>query len=464
MAGGVFLGRPNDEALTRSVYGEWAAGPDPDAGLFSGAFTAPFIGMKHGLDVAAAVTSDYLTEPLKEITPDFMDDWLDGQRREAHRNMVESRSDPKSMGAIGQALHAIGSVGVEGALGAVPGAFVGVATAGPAGAAVGAKTGAVTSIGALSAYDKYEELRLQGVDDSTAAKVAGITGSVMGVGAMLPAFMGQTLTKQIASGVGINVGLGFVERGGSAEVLKGAGYTEMAEHYQMLDGTAVLIDAALGAFFPLGGRVISRMSSRGVDVAMDANRTVNDQLRDPGLQTTPEGIDAKAAADAEVSRQIMEEGRTPDAIEVPPGVMDDTVPSPAIGELTARAARVMDELTVSEGGAPMAITESIFHTIKEAHRHTDDAVRKHEPQAKRVPDEQRVPPEKMDDQAIIDESMEQSVNKIVEEDPLRTVIDDEGRERAAGEFVAEAKKVLEDQHKEAALYKVAISCAIGVGL
>lgn len=450
MAGGAFLGRPEDEAFLRSAHGDWAIGPDPDVGLFTGAFSSVYGGVKHGLDVAGAFAADTLTDPIKAVAPNFVDDWLDGQRREVHQNLADSRADPRSIGTIGQAVHALGTVATEGAIGAVVGGV-----AGP----LGAKAGAVSAIGALSAYDKYDELIMAGVDDSTAMKVAGVTGAVMGVGAMLPAFLGSTLSKQVASGIGLNVGLGFAERGGSSAILEDAGYKDMADHYKMLDGSAIAVDAILGAFFPLGARVLNRVSLREVDTAMDANRTVSDQLRDPGLQTKPENIDAKAAADVEIARQLVEENRTPDAIEVPRGVMDETVPNPAILNITESAARAVDDLITSEGGASLKDIDSVFTRIADVYGRRDAAVR--EQQA--APKEQPVASEKMDDETIIENASDRAVTETIEKDPLRQVLDDEGQVRNAKDFVEEAKRNLEDQQKEASLYKVAIACAIGVG-
>ena len=174
-----------------------------EAGLFEGALTAPAIGVKHGLDVAASALAEAATPILKEITPDSMASWWDEQRRLAAESMKETRTDPRTVGAVGQIGHALGSVLTMGTIGA------------PLGIA-----GSVAAIGGLSGYDKYAELIDQGVDETTAAKVAGITGTVMGVGAALPPFLGGTIAKQIASGIGINVGLGFAERGGSAAILE----------------------------------------------------------------------------------------------------------------------------------------------------------------------------------------------------------------------------------------------------
>lgn len=450
MAGGAFLGRPEDEAFLRSSYGSWSNGPDPDVGLFTGAFISTYGGVKHGLDVAGAFAADTLTDPLKKIAPDFVDDWLDEQRREVHQNLVDSRADPRSIGVVGQAIHALGTVATEGTVGAVIGGV-----AGP----LGAKAGAVTAIGAMSAYDKYDELVMAGVDDSTAMKVAGVTGAVMSAGALLPAFLGSTLSKQVASGIGLNVGLGFAERGGSSAILEDAGYKDMAEHYKMLDGSAIAVDAVLGAFFPLGARVINKVSLREVDTAMDANRTVSEQLRDPGLQTKPENIDAKAAADAEVARQLVEEGRTPDNIDIPARVMDETVPNPAVLDLTERAAKAVDDLITSEGGASLIEIDNLFNKIKDVYSRRESVVTKQN----EVKRDQTVAAEKMNDEAVIEDASDRVVAETLEKDPLLQVLDDDGRERNASEFIEEARMVLEDQQKEASLYKVAIACAIGVG-
>jgi hypothetical protein len=417
---------------------------DVEPGLFSGALTAPVIGVKHGLDVAASAAAESFTPILKEITPDSMAAWWDEQRRLAAQSMKDTRTDPRTVGAIGQMGHAVASVLTEGAIGGI--------TAGP--------VGAVAAIGGLSGFDKYKELIDQKVDEATAAKVAGITGAVMGIGAALPPFLGGTLAKQIASGVGINVGLGIAERSGSAKVLEG--YPDIAQHYNALDGTALAIDAVLGAAFPLGARALrayGKPSIANVDDALDANRVVTEQTRDPALQATLEGIDRQRIVADDVSRQIME-GRPLSDVEVPAGVMDDTVPNDQVGAITAQAARAIDEMMVQEGGAGLRNVESDIATIAAAFKAGDDAAT---PAPKVMEDgaAPKAPPP--DAEVSPDQFTRNDANAIVEADPNMKAINEDGKAVDARQMLDDAEVKYQQEKQEASLFKVAVACAIGVG-
>jgi len=418
---------------------------EEEPGFFDGSLASPVVGLKHGLDVAASALSDVGTPILKEITPDSMASWWDEQRRMTHQSMKDTRTDPRTTGTLGQLGHAVGSIVSMGAIGGL--------TAGP--------VGAVGAIGSLSGYDKYNELRDQGVDAGTAAQVGGITGTVMGVGAALPAFLGGTLTKQIASGVGINVGLGIAERGGSAAVLEDQ-YPEIAQHYQMLDGTALAIDAVLGAAFPLGARALRAYdpTTAHVDDALAANRTVQEQTRDPALQTTLDGIERQRMAADEVTRQIVEEGRPLSDIEIPSRLMDDTVPNNHIGEITAQAARAIDELMVQEGGAGLRNVEADIAAVAAAFKSADDAVM---PAPKPLEDgaAPKTPPP--DAEVTPDQFTRSAAQEILNADPNMKAILEDGKEVNARQMIDEAEVKYQQEKREASLFKVAIACAIGVG-
>jgi hypothetical protein len=180
-----------------------------EAPWYQGIVSGAAMGVEHAFDVAEVA---YLSS--------------EENRDRAIAGVADSRPDPIRIGTAGQLLHGLTSVltygamgaakgaGIGGAMGAAAGAVTGpgaLVTAG-VGAAIGAKAGAATEIGFLSGYDKFLEQIAQGVDPSTAIKSAGITAGVMTAGAVIPAFMGVKLSTQVASGVGVNVGLGGIER------------------------------------------------------------------------------------------------------------------------------------------------------------------------------------------------------------------------------------------------------------
>lgn len=414
---------------------------DMDAGLFDGSLTTIPQGIKHVVDVAASATANAAMPVLEKVTPDSMTEWLDEQRRVANESMKATRTDPRTVGTVGQMLHGVSSV--------LTGGVIGGLTLGP--------IGAVGAIAGSTMFDKATELMDQGVDLGTAQKVGAVTGTVMGAGAALPPFLGGTLGKQIASGIGINIGLGVAERAGSAAILEDK-YAGIAQHYNALDGTAIAIDAVLGAAFPLGARALRRTVAQ-IDDAMDANRVVAEQSRDPALQATLEGIDRKLAVDMEVTRQIMEEGRPLGDIEIPANAMDDTVPNRAVGEAAAAAAKAIDDLMVQESGRGMGAVEADIAAMARAFN-----PERVEPEIK-TPDADKTtpPPPDIESEVSPDQFTKQAAQSIIDTDPNLKVVDENGKEMVAKDLLDQAEVRFKQEKQEAALFKVAVACAIGVG-
>lgn len=327
--------------------------PDPrEAGVFEGALTSPFVGVKHAWDIGAAGLADAVMPTLEKYTPEAASDWLKEQRAVAYNSMKETRADPMNMGVVAQVGHALGSVLTMGLAGGL--------IAGPAGAA--------GAIGGGSMYDKYKELRDQNVDRETALDVAGVTGAVMAVSSALPAFMGKTITTQVLSGIGMNVPLGMVERGGSSELLENAGYAEMAKHYKAMDGAAIAVDMVLGAAFPLGMRALRRnVPLAEMDSAMDANRTIANDNVHPALPGTLEDAAAVKAAEDSFARQLLEEGKTLEEIIVPSKVYENSVENPAVAKAAAEQVTAFNDLAAKEGYAPLNKMESDVDSMGRAY-------------------------------------------------------------------------------------------------
>jgi hypothetical protein len=449
---GLFGGDPVKEQQLRGTYGSWTDGPDPEVGVFTGALSAPFVGIKHGMDTAAAALADVSMPVLEKITPDAVGEWLNGQRRKAYQSMSDTRPDPSTMGIVAQIEHSVGSVLTMGAMGG----------------AVGGVPGAAAAIGGLSGYDKYKELRDQNIDESTAAKVAGVTGAVMGAGALLPAFMGQTIARQIASGVGLNVGLGMVERSGSGAILEDQ-YPAMASHYKTLDTSAIMIDAVLGAAFPLGARAMRKAprdtpTIAETDTALTANRGVVEQVRDPAIHSTFEGVDAKRAADDEVARQIIEEGRGLGDVDVPRGTMNDALPNAAVTDVSFAAAKAIEDLIVRDGGMSLRTIEQDISTLAKAFaKGADDTIQIKSDAGVALRDQvvEGKPPAATE---VTPESFTSNTAKgIVESNPTLKVQDAEGKTVNAKDVLAKADAEFEQANREVSLYKIAAACAIGVG-
>ena len=419
------------------------APPVDETSMFAGSLMALPQGVKHGWDVAASTMANASMPVLEKVTPDSMTAWLEDQRRVANESMKATRTDPRTMGTVGQLIHGVSSI----------------LTMGVAGAPLG-PVGAAGAIGGLSMFDKSTELIEQGVDLQTAQKVGAVTGTVMGVGAALPPFIGGTLTKQIASGIGINVGLGMTERAASGEILEDK-YAGIAQHYKALDGMAIAIDAVLGAAFPIGARLIKRPSVAQIDDAQDANRVVAEQSRDPALQATLEGIERHREIADDVTRQILEENRPLGDIEIPANAMDDVVPNEQFGQAASIAAKAIDDLMIQESGTGVGKAEADISTLAKAAAPSPDTFML--TGSNRAADVGAAAGQTSIFDASPDQFTKQAARGIIESDPTMTVMDENGNSVAAKDLLDQAETKFQQETKEADLFKVAVACAIGVG-
>ena len=200
---------------------------------------------------------------------------------EIGRDLAESvkdlRPDPRTTGLAGQLLGEAAAI--------LPRTVAGTLTAGPVGGAVAA--------GAPAGYSSKQVAMSEGIDEDTASIQGAIDGVTIGIGAALPAarFV-KPLAGDFAIAVGANVGLGVASRGSIAELLESRGYTEQAAQYRAFDGTAMTIDAVLGAaFFGIGRGLARAPSEHQVNAALAENNAQHAELHTaPGIP-----VDAVAA-------------------------------------------------------------------------------------------------------------------------------------------------------------------------
>lgn len=341
-------------------------------GAFKGALAAPFVGIKEGVDQLAVAVGDATIPYLQDAAePLFGDDavaWLEDQRIRAHDIARRNRIDPATTGFVGQTLHGAASVITQATIGTL-------ATGTPMGGAVAAGGG--------TGYAEYNQLVEQGVDPETAKRIASITAVDTGVGVLLPMTIGGGLAGAAAWGASTNVALGAAGRYDSGRVLEEGGYTEMAEHYKVLDSTAIATDLLMGAGFPLAGRGVEKVKAhfakgeeaRGkltpeqLDAADVAARVVHEE-RDlsPGLHKTPESMNAHLEALRAVEDAVAD-GKDPGDVNIGPIVARmDMAPDGAQAQaaLEARAAveaeipaevKLEAERTRAEAETPVAGTE-----------------------------------------------------------------------------------------------------------
>jgi hypothetical protein len=111
----------------------------------------------------------------------------------------------------------------------------------------------------------YDELVEKGVDPTTANKAATVRGITTAAGMALPAAMVPGKAAAAAAGAVVNPVIGIADRAGTKAILENADYDKIAAQYQLLDGTAIAIDALVGA---AAGGVAGRARPR-VEVTPD---------------------------------------------------------------------------------------------------------------------------------------------------------------------------------------------------
>lgn len=110
-----------------------------------------------------------------------------------------------------------------------------------------------------SSMNTYQELRAQGVDQKTALKVAGILGASAGVSAAMPAAFSKAKNIGVAAGGagGTNAGQNAITNYAVAEILRGAGYSDLAKRYEPSWEQAG-VDTIVGAVGGAAGRVLHK--------------------------------------------------------------------------------------------------------------------------------------------------------------------------------------------------------------
>jgi hypothetical protein len=304
-----------------------ASAPAPEGpGVFTGALTAPFRGFTRAIDIAAEYAAEHLS-PIAEQTADYWAgpdaaEWVKGQTALTKRIVNDNiRFNPQENGMVAQVLYQAGEI--------IPSAIVGGLVAGPAGAAA---TG-----GAVAGRERFLELRQQGVDEGTATWAGYTSGAIMAGSIALAPYYGIRTLTQVASGVGINVAAGGADRFATHTILDNTGYENVAEHYQVLDGSAIMADAIMGAAFPLaarawngrGWRPADKESTPSVEQTDSAFTATEQQQLGTGMPMVPdslEGVSRMQDMQARVAEQMVAENRSINELvvgDIPPGLVNE---------------------------------------------------------------------------------------------------------------------------------------------
>lgn len=238
--------------------------------------------------MAASYAIAHPESPQQPLEP-----WMKGWQGEAERAEAGARRasqdlvpDPRTTGSAANVVQGFTRAVTEFGAGALAGGPI-------AGAGV---------VGTTEGYARYLDLKDQGVDDETARRSGILTGITNAAGAVLPmALPGKflaglstpaALLTQAGTGAAINTSFGAVARAGDAEILRKAGYSEMADQMEPWDKMNLATDAISGLFF---GATAGFHGLRADPSVRDAAKVVQNRQevinRAPGVP-----VDMKSAA------------------------------------------------------------------------------------------------------------------------------------------------------------------------
>lgn len=147
--------------------------------------------------------------------------------------LASLRPDPHTVGMAGQLLG-----GLTQAAPAMAGGFL-----------AGGPVGMAAATGVTQGYTDFRMGQSEGLDTTTAAERATLTGVTSAAGAVLPVGIGASpVTKVITGAIG-NVAFGAGERKATSALLEARGYHDMAQQYKALDSSSLLADGVMGAAF-----------------------------------------------------------------------------------------------------------------------------------------------------------------------------------------------------------------------
>jgi hypothetical protein len=210
-------------------------------------------------------------------------------QQEARERVQQMTPDAATSGAALRVLHGVSEGGYLMATGAL----------------LGGTTGAAAVVGGTEGGSRYQELREQGVDQGTAAASGALAGVTSAAGAVMPAAYGAGLLTNIATGAAANTAFGVADRFLDHKILERGGYPEMADQQKALDGTQMLVDAALGATFGVIHHA-GHVDPEKQDAALTANLALRDRQSAPGVATDPAAANAHEAALEKAQTDLMQ--------------------------------------------------------------------------------------------------------------------------------------------------------------
>jgi hypothetical protein len=171
------------------------------------------------------------------------------------------------------------------------------------GGLLGGPLGAAAVVGGSEGHERYQQLKDQGVNEGTAKASGALAGVTAGVGALMPAGIGESLLSKVVTGAVGNTAFGGINRYADHKILDAAGYHEMADQQRVFDGTQVLTDLILGGAFGALAHYHSSAEAKALkdapgatDAALTANLALRDRQTAPGIAADPEAANAHQEA------------------------------------------------------------------------------------------------------------------------------------------------------------------------
>lgn len=279
---------------TQSLYENAATHPYDPAGANAGIFTGLGRGVAQGYEAGGnqllMLGTDALAGVDKTLGFDAaasgLTDW-----RKASLDLASSLDpDPHTIGFAGRVLGGVAQT--------VP-TFLGATLA-------GGPVGGAAAVGATAGYTDFRLGQNQGLDTTTAAEKAIITGAAATAGTLLPVGVGSTALAKIGTGALGNVVFGAGQREATSALLSSRGFEDMAKQYKPMDAASIGADAVLGAAFGGVAHLHVEHSPSDIDAAMMAKNAQSLEVDSaPGAPLTPETRQSHIDAIKQATDQLM---------------------------------------------------------------------------------------------------------------------------------------------------------------
>ncbi len=282
-----------DAKFTQIQNGEYMERPLPS--LFEGSGIAGVHALAAAgsmLALGGAKIAEEMSQPANQVFGDSHQQEI----KDFQSNMVDFQKylqpNPQTTGFVGNILYGVGSI--------APVATIGALTGGVAGMAL--------LPGITQGYSDFRLHEKEGVDPETSMKLGVLSGATTAVGAVGGGVFGKTIGTKIATGAATNVAFGGANRYAASTILDNAGYKDMAEQYKVMDGSAVVADAILGAGFGAMHRHVElekAITPHDTETALAMNGVKQFEDAAPGIPTTPAARGEHFEAMKVASEQLM---------------------------------------------------------------------------------------------------------------------------------------------------------------